>query len=241
MQGGKGWHAEGTYGRGIGRSFGQDEDSYLASIGLRRSEFDADSYSSKDTTIRIYDRESHAHLFTYDLHTGPVNCLAIGATGLGEAEQVVSASGDGYWIIWDMISGKEVRRGGGDGRGLACIAWEAGRPSTTRTLMLILQGDRILTGDNDRLIKLFSAGDSTLVKTFEGHTDLVRSLALDKRYNLIISGSYDQSVRMWDLKTGNMIRRMRGNHSSLIFGVATDRGRVVSYVDLSHGKGSLTP
>lgn len=110
------------------------------------------------------------------------------------------------------------------------MIWEVRTLHDLATRRLTHQGDKIITGDNDRMVKLFSAADSTLVKTFEGHTDLVRSVAMDKQHNMIVSGSYDQSVRMWDVKSGNMIRRIRGNHSSLIFGVAVDRGRVVSYV-----------
>jgi hypothetical protein len=30
------------------------------------------------------------------------------------------------------------------------------------------------------------------------------------------------------LTTGNLIRRIKGNHSSLIFGVAMERGRIIS-------------
>lgn len=90
------------------------------------------------------------------------------------------------------------------------------------------QGNYIVTGSNDRSIRLFSATDSSLIRSFDGHTDLVRSVAVDPANNLLLSGSYDQTVRIWDLCTGNLIRRIKGDHSSLIFGVAMDRGRIVS-------------
>ena len=40
---------------------------------------------------------------------------------------MVSASGDAYWIVWDMSTGQELRRGGGDARGLACVVWKVGQ------------------------------------------------------------------------------------------------------------------
>lgn len=49
---------------------------------------------------------------------------------------------------------------------------------------------------------------------------------------MIVSGSYDNSVRIWDVDTGELVRRIRDVHTSSIFGVATERGRVVSYVIL---------
>jgi WD40 repeat protein len=77
---------------------------------------------SKDATIRIYDRDDYHFLRSIAAHEGPVNCLARNPNR--EVEQVVSASGDGTWVIWDLETGEAVRNGGGDGRGLACVVWE---------------------------------------------------------------------------------------------------------------------
>jgi len=79
-------------------------------------------------------------------------------------------------------------------------------------------------------VKIFSASDASLLRTIEGHTDLVRSLSVDLNHRIIVSGSYDNSVRLWDLDTGQLVRVIRDVHSSSVFGVATERGRVVSYV-----------
>jgi WD40 repeat protein len=79
--------------------------------------------SSKDTTIRIYDRESLTYLHTITGHTMPINALATDSTTPEHPDHIASASSDGNWIVWDMISGEEIRRGTGDGRGLACITW----------------------------------------------------------------------------------------------------------------------
>lgn len=77
---------------------------------------------SKDATIRIYDRDDYSFLRSIAAHEGPVNCLARNPDR--EVEQVVSASGDGTWVVWGLETGEAVRNGGGDGRGLACVVWE---------------------------------------------------------------------------------------------------------------------
>lgn len=41
-----------------------------------------------------------------------------------QREEVVSASGDGSWIVWDIKNGCQLKKGADVGRGLACVAWE---------------------------------------------------------------------------------------------------------------------
>ncbi|KAK4689010.1 hypothetical protein P7C73_g1086, partial [Tremellales sp. Uapishka_1] len=171
---------------------------------------------SKDTTIRIYERETLSHLHTLSPHTGPVNCLALHPDA--SVAHVVSASGNGSFIVWDMNTGAEVRRGTGDGRGLACVVWK---------------GDYILTGSVDRSIKLFSATSTALLRTFEGHTDLVRTLAMDPELGIIVSGSYDHTINIWDFNTGELIRKLPFNHASLIFDIKLTPTRLIS---ASHDK-----
>ena len=84
--------------------------------------------SSKDTTIRIYDRESLTYLHDITGHTMPINALAVEPTLSENVDHLASASSDGNWIVWDMNTGEEIRRGTGDGRGLACITWAVGLP-----------------------------------------------------------------------------------------------------------------
>lgn len=88
-----------------------------------------------------------------------------------------------------------------------------------------------MTGDNDHLIKLFSSTSASLLKTFEGHTQLARAVALDPDHRIVISGSYDHTIRMWDMDSGKCIRVIKG-HDSLVFGVEMAAGRLISYVPL---------
>jgi len=45
--------------------------------------------------------------------------------------------------------------------------------------------------------------------------------------NIVVSGSYDKTVRMWDLKTGEHLRTLRG-HTDKVYTVVFDGVRVVS-------------
>ncbi len=39
------------------------------------------------------------------------------------------------------------------------------------------------------------------IKVLEGHTDYVFCVEFNPKSNLIVSGSYDETVRIWDVKT----------------------------------------
>ncbi|ORX37162.1 WD40-repeat-containing domain protein [Kockovaella imperatae] len=167
--------------------------------------------STKDPELLVYDRSSYNFLCKLQGHEKPINSLAINPwPGL---EQVVSVSSDGHLIIWDLSTMKELRRGAGDGRGLACVAWE---------------GRYILVGGNDRLVSLYDAGDASLIRTFEGNRDLVRAVSLDLSTGLVVSGGYDGSVRIWDLHSGSLIRNLTaGRAQDLVFAVKTHIGKVL--------------
>lgn len=80
--------------------------------------------SSKDTTIRVWSRHTLLPHRTLRGHEGPVNAVGMDSSiyGLGSSK-VVSASGDGKMILWDVASGERLRTFEGHDRGLACIEY----------------------------------------------------------------------------------------------------------------------
>jgi WD40 repeat protein len=67
-----------------------------------------------------------------------------------------------------------------------------------------------------------------LVRTFVGHTAWVRSLAVDQLRGLLVSGSADRTVKVWELETGQLRRTLEG-HSEPVYSVAmhVPRGLVI--------------
>ncbi|XAO27662.1 hypothetical protein I312_106522 [Cryptococcus bacillisporus CA1280] len=175
--------------------------------------------ASKDCHVRVYSRDSFELVHLLAGHRGPVNCVTprkvdwmISREKGEQREEVVSASGDGSWIVWDIKNGCQLRKGADIGRGLACVAWE---------------DDYILTGDNECLVKLYDAETCELLKVFQGHSNLVRAVALRVRDGMAISGSYDESVMIWDLHTGHLIKRPTLEHHSLIFDLEMSCKRLI--------------
>ena len=87
----------------------------------------------------------------------------------------------------------------------------------------MLLKDRLLLGSEDGFIKVWDIGGSTPVALMdlEGHTYNVLSIdALDSS-NIALSGSRDESLRLWDLRTGQCVRVMEG-HAGWVSSVSMD-------------------
>ena len=62
-------------------------------------------------------------------------------------------------------------------------------------------------------------GCPNLIRTFTGHSDLVRSVAFSPDGRYALSGSNDKTLKLWDVNTGSAIRTFTG-HSNQVRSVA---------------------
>lgn len=60
-----------------------------------------------------------------------------------------------------------------------------------------------------------------LLRTLEGHQDMVVSLAFDPQGGTLASGSRDQTVKFWEVGSGVLLRTLQG-HLGSVYGVAFD-------------------
>jgi WD40 repeat protein len=67
------------------------------------------------------------------------------------------------------------------------------------------------------------------VRTLEGHTDWVRSVCLSSNDGMVMSGSRDNTVRLWDRSSGVLLRTLEGHRGSVnSVCLSSDDGMVVS-------------
>src|SRR5207247_580997 len=60
---------------------------------------------------------------------------------------------------------------------------------------------------------------SSCLQTLEGHSSAVNSVAWSADSSLLASASHDQTVKIWDAKTGDCLQTIKG-HSSWVSSVA---------------------
>lgn len=164
---------------------------------------------SKDMTVCLWDRRTGEFLRSLNGHRGPVNAVQL------RGNLVVSASGDGVAKLWNLTSGLCIKEFPSKDRGMACIEFSP----DSRT---------ILAGGNDQVIYQFDTNTGELVRELMGHKNLVRSLHLDSANGRIISGSYDTSVRAYDLRTGDTIVDFTGWTTSWILSAKADYRRIIA-------------
>ena len=164
---------------------------------------------SKDTTVCLWDRQTGDLIHRLNGHRGPVNAVQL------RGNLAVSASGDGIAKLWNLTSGNCVKEFLSKERGMACV--EFSPDSLT-----------IFAGGNDRVIYQFDASTGELIRELKGHLGLVRSLHLDSANGRVISGSYDKSVRAYDIFTGEAIIDFTGWTASWILSAKTDFRRIIA-------------
>lgn len=147
---------------------------------------------SADGTVRIWNttdienQKSVEELWKFSEHNGLVLTLAF----LTENGNVLaSGSNNGSIRYWNLKTGEWQDVIYGDA--LPAVFSLASSPERK------LLG----TGRADNIIRVWNFEDGTLMHTFEGHGDPVTSLAFDAHGNMLVSGSADGTVKLWDIGT----------------------------------------
>jgi WD40 repeat protein len=61
---------------------------------------------------------------------------------------------------------------------------------------------------NDGMIRLWDVQRGLLIRTLKGHTNIVFSLAFSAEGQALVSGSSDQTIKIWDTATGNCTQNL---------------------------------
>lgn len=198
-------------------------------------QFDTDKIltGSDDTNINVYDTDNGALRATLRGHEGGVWALEY------HGNTLVSGSTDRSVRVWDIERAE-------------CTQVFQGHTSTVRCLQILLpvkigeypdgtpemipKEPLIITGSRDsslRVWKLPQAGDPKyfqhtsghnpyFVRVLTGHQHSVRAIAAYA--DTLVSGSYDCTVRVWKISTGEPLHRLEG-HSLKVYSVVLDHKR----------------
>jgi WD40 repeat protein len=88
-------------------------------------------------------------------------------------------------------------------------------------------GKRLLTGSNDKTLRLWDADTGKQLRVFEGHTGPVRAAALSLDGKRLLSTGDDRTVRLWDAATGMELHKP-GPKDSMFSVALGPKGRAIS-------------
>ncbi|KAF5828571.1 WD40-repeat-containing domain protein [Dunaliella salina] len=85
-----------------------------------------------------------------------------------------------------------------------------GHSSDVRSVAFTPDGTTLVSGSNDKTIKLWDVASGSCRDTLKGHTDSVRSVAVSRDGCTLASGSFDKTVRLWNLISRRCIATLSG-------------------------------
>jgi WD40 repeat protein len=131
-----------------------------------------------------------------------------------DGKQVAAGGYDGHLRLWEIASGKKL---------FDIVAQPPAPPKATPppnvlwSLAFSSDGKQIAAGGSDARIDLFGI-DGKLVRSLPGHTGTVTALAFHPSGTLLVSGSRDRTIRLWNPAGGQMLKSLEG-HTAWVQGV----------------------
>ena len=80
----------------------------------------------------------------------------------------------------------------------------------------------LASSSDDQTIRMWDVGTGECLRSLEGHTGAVLSIAFNPEGDRLVSGSADQTLKLWDVATGECLQTLQG-HSQSIKTVAISR------------------
>jgi WD40 repeat protein/GTPase SAR1 family protein len=127
-------------------------------------------------------------------HMDWVKSVAVSPNGKWAA----SGSNDNTLKVWDLESGK-------------CRITLKEHPSAVNSVAVTPDGTRILSA-SDGLIFIWDANSGLPLAELRGHTGVVHSVLTLKEGKHALSGSSDDTLRLWDLATGQCLKILECGH-----------------------------
>ena len=209
---------------------------------------------SSDKTIQLWEASTGRKISNLRGHSSPVLSLAFSPCG----KMLASGSSDKTVRLWDISTEKELFVINGHSSSVLSVAFSpdgktiaSGSSDKTIRLWKIPTEGQIMTffAINEAIIKLRvksfvsyltskiaflndygteRISDTLLVSVFKGHLDSVNSIAFNYEGNIIASASSDETVRLWEVATGNEISVLGGHLDSIQSVAFNPDGKVIA-------------
>ena len=143
------------------------------------------------------------HVRTFEGHSAAISCVQF------DSGRIVSGSHDKTIRVWNIKTNSPWS-----------VMTLTGHSGEVRCLHL--EGNRLVSGSVDTTIKVWdldiqpSYSSIGCRVTMVGHASTVRCVQMSQERGMVISGSYDESLKIWCLKTGRCEATLRGHQGRVL-------------------------
>jgi WD40 repeat protein len=131
-----------------------------------------------------------------------------------DGTRACTSSEDGTVRVWSVETGKELLKIDADP---GATAWSA---------VFSPDGSRILSGGGDGIAYLWNTTDGTKLQTFANptHEKMINWVAFTPDGSMALTASHDEKfpLGVWDVATGNLVRRLETNKGAASVAVSAD-------------------
>lgn len=208
----------------------EEYETYVARIGLAAAKIDENAFGNAlellegcKPDLRHWEWGRLMHLCSQGSQAysvgAPVDAVAIS----GDGKKFVTGSWDGKARIWSVDNLK------------APLHTLVHNELYIHAVAFSPDGKLVATGSNDGrgatgYAKLFDAETGAFIRTFDGHTDDVLSVAFSHDSKRLLTGSYDKTARLWNVADGKQIGEPYLGHNWWVWSAAfsADEKRIVT-------------
>jgi WD40 repeat protein len=160
-------------------------------------------------TLEIRDLDTAVLRHSWDAHAGSIREVALNSGG-----KWMVSSDESTLKMWDMETGLLLRT----------LKYEVACP---KDLTVSFDGRRVVFVSDYRTLITWDLQSDSVVSAFT--VPEVKALAVGPDGKWAVSGSLDNTLKVWDLEAGLLVRTLKG-HSNLAYALAStpDGSRIVS-------------
>ncbi len=125
-----------------------------------------------------------------------IRCVSFSPDGTLVAATFGEPMQQGRVVLWNVASQKQL--------------WTHLEKDGVPSAVFAPDGKTMAIGGYDHKARLLETRTGQVLKTFEGHTNYVRTIAIAPDNKTLATGSWDGTVKIWDLASGDVLRTLPG-------------------------------
>jgi WD40 repeat protein len=171
-----------------------------------------------DSTIKLWHVGASDLIDILHKHNDIVRCVACTPDG----RMFITGGGDRKILFWDLT--------------YRTVALTLSLDDTAARTLALSQDGKILVVGSYRKIKVWrvfqdsvtSIVNTELLHSFTAHSHLVSSLRVSPDGKILISGSVDKTIKIWNLATGKLLRTLKGHGDEVLAVNLSPDGKIIA-------------